>query len=183
MKKLFILNILLIVFCTCTKDDNFDADGNYGEGTALLNGIQFKGVANTFYSDKAFCKPDTCIAMHFKYKNKEGFLRGIITMSNIPLLKGKFILGYSKTPSIHDYHYTFSYSELEEGGDVLTGIYFIYEFNPENFLNVQKLDLLTGDIEGTFQATVVRSPEFTISGSVQDTIVISNGLFHGKIYR
>lgn len=178
--KVFLLIIILNINYACKKENNFDPDGYYGEGTALLNGKPYKGKVGIFNSNN-LCKPDTCIGINIDYFNEYGEKRGDITIDIVFLKTGKFQLGYVYPFWTPYGPYSLTYGELAGDGDVVTGVYFTFQKDSANWLNIKKLDLKSGEISGDFQATVVRAVSFTPKGQIPDTIKITNGSFLGKI--
>jgi hypothetical protein len=179
MKKISILFSFALLFYTCKKEPIFDEYGFSGEGTAMLNGTPWKGVAGIFPTS-VFCKPDTCIAIKLLYYEADA-LRGDITINHIPLSTGKKTLNYI-WPRYAQINNKIGYGEFTSDGDVITGSYYVYEQNDANFVDITELNLETGDVRGSFQAVVVRDSFWTADGAIPDTIRITNGSFYGKIY-
>lgn len=181
MKKVNIFILAICIFCTnCTKESIFDQKGYFGQGTALLNNNPYSGNVGVFFNTYQ-CFPDTCITLKIVYSNQFGEKRKDITIGKMPLKTGKFQINYSPfSPFVYGY-YTMTYSELSDEGDVLTGLYRPYQLDTANWINIRKLDVKTGDIEGEFQASVLRSPGLTPSGEIQETVKIKEGKFFGKI--
>ena len=181
MKKSPIFSLLLF-FCifSCQKEDIFDQYGSYGEGTAQLNGISYKGKVTTIF-DVTRCKPDTCLGINLLRRNQSGEARAYISIDRIPLKIGKFLIPYTLVGVDNHKNYEMSYAEFSDDGDVPTGNYKTYQADTTNWVYIKKLDVKTGDIEGTFQATVVRTESYTPIGAIPDTIRIIDGKFFGKI--
>lgn len=180
MKRLMLLFWPALLLTGCQKESIFDEYGFYGEGTAWLNGNPWNGITGVFRA-KRFCEPDTCVAVKLLYINQSGALRGDITLDFIPLQTGKYALGYT-SPTWEDVRYKLTYSTWASDGDVLTGIYDIFEQNDENYVEITELNRKTGDIKGRFQAVVVRDSLWTLSGATPDTIRITDGSFYGRIF-
>ncbi len=178
------LPILLLLFFVCIfscgKDGVFDQYGNYGEGSAQLNGVPFEGSVGT-YGANNYCPPDTCVTIKIVYKNKEGFNRGDITIERVQLKTGKFQIYFSPKFPFEKGNYAITYSEQTDDGDVFSALYQTYQADTSNWVNIKKLNLKSGDIEGAFQATVIRNKVWVLPGGIQDTIKISDGKFFGKI--
>jgi hypothetical protein len=181
MKKSICCFLFALLLVTCRYDSIFDEYGFYGEGTAKMNGQTWGGKAGIFPSTD-WCKTDTCIAIKILRSNSEGFLRNDLTFDHIPLKKGRKTFNY-RWSVYKDALYKLTYSEWGSDGDVITGGYYVYEQNDENFLEITHLDLKTGDIRGIFQATVVRGSSWTPLGRQSDTIRIRDDSFYGKIFR
>ncbi len=185
MKKFIIL--LIFAFTACEKDDIFDDIGFYGEGTALLNGVEWKGKTGVFAlldSKLKNCLPDTCIGVLIQHYNNANELRSKILIDFVPLKLGKFQLNLKPNKFDQfgfqlDTTFQFSYHEYTSDGDVVTGYYKLINSDPDYYLNVQELNRHTGDIRGIFRARVVRDTSFI--GTFPDTITIENGSFYGKI--
>ncbi|MCC6599823.1 MAG: hypothetical protein IT223_04020, partial [Crocinitomicaceae bacterium] len=180
MKNLFSLFLLFLSIAACRKDNVFNEHGLYGGGSAKLNGVAWTGKAGVFFTD-VFCAPDSCIAISLFHYNESDALRGKITLNHVPLRTGRQTLNYT-WPLSKDVLCALSYSVFTSDGDVITGDYSVFEQNDDNYLNITKLDLNTGLISGTFQATVVRDSFWTFPGYQPDTIRITEGTFSGKIF-
>ncbi len=179
MKKFIIL--LIFAYVACQKDDIFDDIGFYGEGTALLNGVEWKGKTGIFpLNDPRFvnCLPDTCISILIQKYNDIGELRSKVLFHKIPLKIGLYLFNPIE-PSFLDTFYRISYSEFTSDGDVVTGRYSLKEADSSYFLEIIELNKQSGDIRGKFHAKVVRDTAFI--GTFPDTITIENGNFYGKI--
>ncbi|MBK8956816.1 MAG: hypothetical protein IPM34_14860 [Saprospiraceae bacterium] len=180
MKRLNFL-ILILAVSSCEKDDIFDDIGFYGEGTALLNGVEWKGKTGIFpLNDPRFvnCLPDTCISILIQKYNDIGELRSKVLLNKVPLRLGKFQFNPIE-PSFLDTIYRITYSEFTSDGDVVTGIYSLKEADSSYFLEIIELNKQSGDIRGKFRAKVVRDTAFI--GTFPDTINIEDGNFYGKI--
>lgn len=181
MKKLPIFSLLFFIcIFSCQKEDVFDQYGSYGEGTAQLNGIAYKGKVTTIF-DVIRYKPDTCLGINILRRNQSGEARAYISIDRIPLKIGKFLIPYTLVGVENHKKYELSYAEFTGDGDEATGNYRTYQADTTNWVNIKKLDVKTGDIEGSFQATVVRMKSYTPLGAIPDTIRITEGNFFGKI--
>lgn len=181
MKKLLVLVLLVLALSTCRKEEGFDEYGFFGEGTAYLNGAAWSGKTGVFFTD-VFCAPDSCIGIKLLYRNKNGYLRGDITLNHVPLQVGRQTLNYA-WPVSQDVYCALSYSTWADDGDIVTGDYSVFEQNDSNYLEILELNLKTGDISGRFQAAVARHEFWTPAGQVPDTIRITEGVFRGRIFR
>ena len=178
------LNLTLLFFSllilSCQKEDIFDQYGSYGEGTAQLNGISYKGKVTTIF-DVNRCKPDTCLGINILRRNQSGEARAYISINRVLLKIGKFLIPYVIPGVLNHENYELAYAEFTDDGDVPTGYYLTCQADTANWVNIKKLDIKTGDFEGTFQATVVRTESYTPIGAIPDTIRITEGNFFGKI--
>ncbi len=179
MKKVLIFLLFGFALTTCRKSI-FDEGGFYGEGSARMNGKAWTGKAGIFMTD-VFCKTDSCIAVKLLYLNAQGLLRGDITLDHIPLRTGRQTLNYI-WPNHARTFCQLTYSEYIDDGDVTTGGYFVFEQNPDNYVEITGINYSTGGVSGKFQATVVRDSLWTFPGYKPDTIRIREGVFFGRIY-
>lgn len=177
MRKILFFLTMAVFFVHCKKESDFDEFGYSGKGTALLNRMYWSG-SSYFFPNASTCAPDTCITIGFHYF-ENGYVCGNISIQYVPLSVGKKKLGYA--PNFEKVNNKFLYSTIE-GGDLVTGIYQIYEESEDNFVDITAYNAETGDIKGSFQATVVMISAFTPQGAVPDTIRITNGDFYGKVY-
>ena len=99
----------------------------------------------------------------------------------IPLKLGRHTFNYV-WPFYEEIENRLTYSEWGADGDVITGVYHVFEQNDDNYVELTEVDLRNGDVRGNFQAVVVRDSILTPAGYQPDTIRITDGSFYGKIY-
>ncbi len=177
--KYYIILLVVIFSISYSCNKAFDEYGYYGVGSALFNNQMFDGKTRILY-ENGFCKPDSCISIKVDNEDGEGLMQGRIILSFVPLKTGKFELEPdSSVLSDHLYQVTY----VVGVDDLFFGTYHIYQKDTSNWIIINKFNLQTGDVNGSFQATVVRSPNWLSVGQKPDTIRFSNGKFYGKIYK
>ncbi|MFN8331239.1 MAG: hypothetical protein U0T81_08480 [Saprospiraceae bacterium] len=154
MKSIWIIVFLLLIIGSCYKDV-FDKDGFYGNCKAKVNGIQWNGNCLVIKAVPA-CSPDSCISLSFWNFDKNDNLISKIGIQQVQLKKGKFLLNNFE-PWFKNTDYHFLYSEYEIANERFKNAYQIYGPDSSNFLEITDLDLSTGNINGKFQARVVRN--------------------------
>lgn len=181
MKSTVSLLLLSLLFVTCNKDNVFDKYGSYGEGSAEVNDRAWSGTCRTTSSSLCYCDAlESCISVEISQYAKDGLLLSVINFSRITPEKGIRPLNYIY-PSWERTCDQMSCAERDD--DVLLGMYSVHEQSDSNYLEITDLNLETGNIKGTFQATLIRDSSWVKPGQTADTLRIRNGSFYGKIYR
>jgi hypothetical protein len=179
MKKTLIYIAFFSIFWACKKEETFDEFGFLGEGQALVNGVEWKAKAGaTSAISTVYCQ-DTClIGIVLENLDSDGILRSKIVLNFFEKEEGRTICNYVKPTWTRAKNKITYYAQSD---DVFTGAYYITKKDSSNFLEITKLDEKTWDIEGNFEATVVRDSLFTPKGFAPDTIKIRNGFFRSRV--
>lgn len=186
-KMKYLIGIFIVFICillSCQKEESiFDELGFYGEASANINGMEWKGKTGIFPNiDPQYrnCLPDTCINILMKHFNEEGLLRSELYLNFTLSEKEKYILNPIPTENL-DTLPSFTYSEYISDGDVVSGFYTQVLPDTSSYLEITKLNRTNWDISGRFNARVVKIPLLVPAGEVPDTIEIDNGTFYGRI--
>jgi len=178
MKKTIFL-LLTLTFLFCKKESLFDSHGFYGEGSAKINGEDWKGKTGVFDAGK-YCKTDSCFSIVMYKYNEFGQLKGKIVIGRIALKVGKF--QFNPEPVYNDTSYTISFGEYHVD-DVASTPHRLFEADPNCYFEIKELNKETGDISGTFRAKLVRKDidPSIFDGKYPYTITIEDGNFFGNI--
>ncbi len=176
--------ILLTLIKKKKKESIFDEHGFYGDGIALLNGIEWKGKTGIFSRidpDFRNCLPDTCIGISIIKRSEEGFLRNEISISSLLLAKGRTLFDTGYVNSKYDTITRISYGEYTGDGELVSSSYSLVKPDSNNYIEIIELNRQTWDIKGIFRARVVKSPILVPTGGIPDTIDIEEGSFYGRV--
>ena len=179
-----------MAFCinyACKKEkvanETFDEYGYFGATTADLNGLPW--TAKTIVSKASkfdVCTEDSCLAIIADHYINNNINRGRIVMGFLSYKTGKAIFNKAN-PWLSKVKNSINYYSRGEDGDVLTGSYSIIKKDENNFINISKIDRVTGDFEATFEATMVRDSAWLPKNTVPDTIKIKNGKIRGRYWQ
>ena len=186
--KIIIILFVILGISSCKKDSVFDDFGFYGEGTALVNKVEWKGKTGIFPKNNPLfnnCLPDTCFSLLIINENKYDGTTNNILIDRFFLKVGKFQFNKQRYDPIAqmyiDTTFSFSYGTSIAGGEIVTGLYRLVKTDINNYFEIKEFNKFTGDIKGSFKARVVRDLFSTASGAIPDSLDIENGSFYGKI--
>lgn len=154
-----------------------------GEATALKDGEVWTGEPYVI-----FLKPhEKLLSVSIHVFNEVGFLRQSLGFYKFPPQTGLYLLRNTSTMK-EDSLVGAGYNTLLFDGDVIGGHWDILE-TEDNQLEIEEVNLETGDVRGTFQVTMVLDStirnlyleELESPLPYEDTIRFTNGTFFTKI--
>lgn len=178
----FLLLGLFLINCKKTVEEPIITPYS-GEATALKDGDVWSGELYAI-----FLKPkEELLSVSIEVFNEVGFLRQSLGFYKFPPQTGLYPLRNTSTMK-EDSLVGAVYSTLLFDGDVLGGIWYLLE-TEDNQLEIEEVNLETGDVRGTFQVTMVLDStirnlyleELESPLPYEDTIRFTNGRFFTKI--
>jgi len=178
MKNLFVLMILVFML-SCEKEEPelpIHNETYIGTSTCSINGdsFDFKPKMKGY---RTIENKYSLVLFNFLYDN---IFRKEISFSLLELVSGKQKLhniSYSNQEIVQC-----SFATFISDGDVVGNNYFLNETDSiEDYIELTKINKVTGEIEGIFQASFYIDTGYIADFSSPDTIIIKNGYFKTTI--
>ena len=164
---------LLLLSC---KDDDYNPSYTYGEATALVNGVAWKGEAALFNNNFGIGYNTTCYLT-----NNVGLSIEEFSFTRISQSPGTYTI-FDTTGQLQQPIIGCRYRHTNEAGDVITGSFGPSFERDKNFITVISFDSIKQEMTAEFEGIFIRGhkdPDHIVTSI--DSVVVTNGVFTARI--
>ncbi len=177
MKYIYFSVFVILLNNSCKKErEGLPIDPYVGIGSVLINGDQWTAEASTY--SHPFNKDS--ISINFVRKDSDGIIRELLSFAYLPIEVNQYGLSVFEITDLSQISAT--YTTYIADGDVTGEFYSVNQELSTNFIEIQKIDSTTMDIEGRFEVLLtIYPPHGKTFPSSPDTLHFTDGFFKVRV--